>query len=259
VTSEVSATDLDAKLLAGEGTTPSHTRSSRAAARIVATLFITTMLAGMVDAYLVAPIVDRPLGQVQQYETRILVGAFCVLYMALGIIGIALMMFPILRRYDETVAITYVAFRTVEGLLLTAGAVAYLVLVAMSRDVLAGDTPAAAHWAVTMKLQAYQVAMVVLGLAGVLFCRLLGAARLVPRPLATWGVTGYALLLVSAVLDIIGVVDTAGTGGLLYVPGAVWELLAFPGWLFVKGFGEDGDPDHDLRTPSLPAGSGQRR
>jgi hypothetical protein len=83
-----------------------------------------------------------------------------------------------------------------------------------------------------------------------LFCRLLGTAGLVPRPLATWGVVGYALLLASAVLDIVGLVDTTGTGGLLYLPGGVWELLAFPGWLFAKGFGEGGEPGDGRHTTS---------
>ena len=226
--------------------------SATAAARIVGLLFVTTMLAGMVDAYTVAPLLDGSFGEVllddvSRDEGRVLTGALCVLYMALGVVGIALVMFPVLRRHDETVAITYVALRTVEGVLLTAGTVAYLVLVSLSHDLPAGNAPAAVLWAVTVKLQAYQVAMVVLGLSGVLFCRSLGAARLVPRPLALWGVVGYALLLASAVLDILDVLDTTGAGVLLYVPGALWELFAFPGWLFVRGFGTQA-PAEDLRT-----------
>jgi len=236
--------------------TSSTALSATTAARIVGLLFVTTMLAGMVDAYAVAPILDGPfgevgLGDVSRNEGRVLTGAFCVLYMALGVVGIALVMFPVLRRHDETVAITYVALRTVEGVLLTTGTVAYLVLVSMSRDLPAGDAPAAVLWAMTIKLEAYQVAMVVLGLSGVLFCRSLGTARLVPRPLALWGVVGYVLLFASAVLDVLGVLDTTGAGALLYVPGAVWELFAFPGWLFVKGFGAQSLPE-DRRT-ALPA------
>jgi hypothetical protein len=236
--------------------TSSTALSATTAARIVGLLFVTTMLAGMADAYTVAPLLDGSfgevgLGDVSRDEGRVLTGALCVLYMALGVVGIALVMFPVLRRHDETVAITYVALRTVEGVLLTTGTVAYLVLVSMSRDLPAGDAPAAVLWAVTIKLGAYQVAMVVLGLSGVLFCRSLGTARLVPRPLALWGVVGYVLLFASAVLDVL---DTTGAGALLYVPGAVWELFAFPGWLFVKGFGAQSLPeDPEDRRTALPA------
>jgi hypothetical protein len=61
--------------------------------------------------------------------------------------------------------------------------------------------------------------------------------RLVPRGLSVLGLIGYAAaLLLAAVLDILGVVDTVNGAGLVgLVPGGLFELLV-PIWLIAKGF-----------------------
>jgi hypothetical protein len=79
--------------------------------------------------------------------------------------------------------------------------------------------------------------MIILGLGSMMICSVLYQSKLIPRWLSAWGFIGYALLLTSALLDLLGVIDTIhGAGMLMYVPGGLWELLAFPLWLFVKGF-----------------------
>ena len=50
------------------------------------------------------------------------------------------------------------------------------------------------------------------------------------------GLIGYPVLLLAAVLDMLGIVDTVSGAGLIgLVPGGLFELL-LPIWLFVKGF-----------------------
>ncbi len=45
------------------------------------------------------------------------------------------------------------------------------------------------------------------------------------------------MLLASAVLDLLGVVDTMnGAGALMYIPGGLFELLILPTWRWVRGF-----------------------
>ena len=73
--------------------------------------------------------------------------------------------------------------------------------------------------------------MIALGLAGLMLCSTLYRARLVPRPLAVWGLVGNATLLCGSVLQVLGF-DLR----LIHsIPGGLWE--AFIGvWLIVKGF-----------------------
>jgi hypothetical protein len=60
--------------------------------------------------------------------------------------------------------------------------------------------------------------------------------RLVPRGFSVLGLIGYPVLLLSAVLDMFGVVDTVNGAGLVgLVPGGLFELL-LPIWLIAKGF-----------------------
>jgi hypothetical protein len=56
-------------------------------------------------------------------------------------------------------------------------------------------------------------------------------ARLIPRILSIIGFAGYSCLLASVILGMFGI----DTGFILFIPGAIFEV-AFPVWLFVKGF-----------------------
>ncbi len=59
---------------------------------------------------------------------------------------------------------------------------------------------------------------------------------LVPRGLSVLGLIGYPALLLAAVLDMLGIVDTVGGAGLVgLVPGGLFELL-LPIWLIARGF-----------------------
>ena len=70
-----------------------------------------------------------------------------------------------------------------------------------------------------------------------IFSGLLVASRLVPRPIAGLGLVGYSLILLGVALEFAGVIDmNAGLGQVLIVPGALFEVVVLPIWLFVKGF-----------------------
>jgi hypothetical protein len=163
--------------------------------------------------------------------------------MAIGIVGIATTLFPLVRRQSEAIAITYVSFRIVECFLLTLGAILYLFLLATSKanfnsNFLVGalDTQLPII-AVNIKLAAYQLGMVVLGMGSMLLCYSFYQSQVIPRWLSIWGLVGYLFLFLSAVFSLLGIVDTInGVGALMYIPGGLWELFAFPIWLFARGF-----------------------
>ena len=217
--------------------------SVRSTATSVGLLFVTTMVAGIIDSVIAMPILRGPLAGLQPQRGLILTGVFLVLYMSLGVVLLALLLYPILKRHSNLIASAYVAFRVIEACLLILGAVASLLMLEVSRRTPAapgsgggatfGDLSALAFSA---RMLAYQVAMTILGFNGLAMCCLLHKARLVPRAIADLGVVGYALLALSAVLAICGVLDTSGAGALLYAPGGLFELLVFPAWLIGKGF-----------------------
>jgi len=210
---------------------------------VIGLLFIVTMLLGIIDAYFVAPSLNVHLSSLVQIQSTILLGVFSVFFMAIGIVGIATTLFPVVRRQSEAIAITYVSFRIVECFLLTLGAILYLFLLTTSKanfnnNFLVGplDTQLPII-AVNIKLDAYQLGMVVLGMGSMLLCYSFYQSQVIPRWLSIWGLVGYLFLFLSAVFSLLGMVDTIhGVGSLMYIPGGLWELFAFPIWLFARGF-----------------------
>ncbi|PKM95959.1 MAG: DUF4386 domain-containing protein [Firmicutes bacterium HGW-Firmicutes-1] len=210
---------------------------------IVGVLFIITMIAGLIESNVAAPILQGPLNNVYPNEILVKIGALLILVMSIGIVGIAIMLFPIFKKYNQTIAITYVSFRTIECVFLIVGAVISLLLIKLSQKYITTGASDTSYYetihnlAIAVRYSTYQIAMCILGLGSIMICYLLYQSKLIPKWLSAWGLFGYALLLASSLLDILGIIDTvSGSGMMMYIPGGLWELLVFPLWLFVKGF-----------------------
>lgn len=212
-------------------------------ARIVGALFIITMLAGMIDANLAAPILNGTLDQIYTNKMIVKVGAFFALIMSVGIVGISVVLFPLLYEYNKSIAITYVSFRTMEGVLLIIMVICSMLLLLLSQEYIIAGIPNESYYqniatlVIKVKYLAYQIAMVILGFGSLFLCYLFYKTKLIPQWLSIWGLIGYVLLFASGLLDIAGIIDTVnGKGILMYIPGGLWELIVFPIWLFLKGF-----------------------
>ena len=161
--------------------------------------------------------------------------------MSIGIVFIAITFFPVVKKHSESIALTYVILRAIECLLLILGAICYLYIIALGKnfttETVSSNYAIAIALALKIKYYGFQIAMIILGFGSLFLCYSLYKSKLIPRFLSIWGGIGYILLLLSAVLDICGLIDTTnGFGAVLYVPGGIWELIAFPLWLFIKGF-----------------------
>jgi len=80
-------------------------------------------------------------------------------------------------------------------------------------------------------LYAYELAMITVGVAGLILCTAFLRTGLVPRPLAIWGLAGYLVILVGSVLQILGF----QLHSIQAIPGGLWEVFVGV-WLIVKGF-----------------------
>jgi Domain of unknown function (DUF4386) len=127
-------------------------------------------------------------------------------------------MYPVLRSVDTRLAVWYPALRAVEFTVSAACGVYLLVqLEVVPNHLLWVYVPTAA--------------------GGLILTSLLVVSRLVPRPVALLGFVGYACLAVGVPLELLGVLDmVSGAGQALLVPGGLFEALALPLWLLVKGF-----------------------
>ena len=82
-------------------------------AKIVGVLYIIGTIAGMLSLVLVGPVLGDPdyLVSVSENEIQIIAGAFFVLIMGFALAMVPVMMFPILKKYNEALALAYVIFR----------------------------------------------------------------------------------------------------------------------------------------------------
>jgi len=233
--------------------------SDKFLARLIAALFVLTTLMGMVDAYVAAPVLQGPLADIRQHAAAVLAGGLVRLLMAIGVVGIALAFLPVIRRHSEIIAMSYLAFRTAECVLLSLGVCGHVFLIGLSRTYASagapGDNlfPALADGALGFTRTTYQMAMTILGIGSMLLCWVLLRTRLIPAWIASLGIVGYVLLLASAILDLVGVVDTLnGAGALMYIPGGLFELLVLPIWLWVRGFSTPAPTVPSLRVGEDP-------
>ncbi|MFB4285972.1 DUF4386 family protein, partial [Nonomuraea sp. MTCD27] len=145
----------------------------------------------------------------------------------LAVVGIGLLMYRILKGFNQKLALWYPVMRVIElAVSATCGVYLLTQLQAVPNTMLWVYIPTA--------------------IGGLVFTYLLFVSRIVPQPIAALGLIGYALLLLGVPLDLLGVLDMdAGAGMLLLAPGGLFEVLVLPIWLFAKGF--------TLPQPSQPA------
>ena len=175
-------------------------------------------------------------------DTRVAVGALLEICLAVCGIATAVVIFPIAKRVNESIALGYVAARTVESLLILIGVLALMSVVALRQDLAAG-TPNAALIDDARTLLAVHDRVSLLGPQfcaglgnGILLGILMWRSRLLPRPMVMVGLVGGPLALVAGVGVLLGAWDMhAGLPVALTAPEAIWEL-SLSVWLLVKGF-----------------------
>lgn len=201
----------------------------RTIGRAIGALYLLAFVAylaggGLVDA--VARGAD-PLAGVAAESTRLAAGALLMLVNSAIVVAAGILAVRVLKPRHETSAYGYLVLRAVEGVLLAAGVVFLLLLVPLATEHARADPDAAATLTAFARVAqatneyCYQLGMIAGGAAGLLFCRALLLAGLVPRFLAVWGLAGYAVFLAGAAAEVLGY----RVGLLLSVPGGLFELV----------------------------------
>ncbi len=217
---------------------------SRRVARIAGIFMVITFIS--IPAL---PLYDQVLNHTQFIaggggDARVQLGALCEILTLISGIGMAVTLYPVLRRQSESLALSYVTVRVVESSLIAVGIVSLLAVVTLRQDLSgAAGTDTATLILNGRSLVAVHDATFLLGPA---FCAAIGnglilgylmlRSGLVPRRYAQFGVTAGALALVTALLVLFGAYDqVSGPSAILTLPEAVWEL-SLGIYLIVRGF-----------------------
>jgi hypothetical protein len=177
-------------------------------------------------------------------DGRVYVGALFEILTLIAGIGMAVTLYPVLKRQSESLALGYVTVRVFESCLIAVGIVSLLAVVTLRKDLAgAAGTGQASLILSGRSLVAVHDATFLLGPA---FCAAIGnglilgylmlRSGLVPRRFAQFGIFGGSLALITALLVLFGAYNqTSGESFILTLPEAVWEL-SLGIYLIVKGF-----------------------
>lgn len=161
--------------------------SDRKAAILAGILYFLGIIAGLLS---VAPVIDVPdyLIQVAANANQVISGAFFQFLMTAAYLGMAITLYPILKRHNESLALGYFGFRIVAVGCIVVGVIILFLLLTLSQEFVKASAPALSHFQIIGELLrtgrdlTNHVGMiVVLSMGGLLLNYLLYQARLVPR------------------------------------------------------------------------------
>jgi hypothetical protein len=170
-------------------------------------------------------------------DTAVIVGGILEMIVALAGIGTAVVLFPVLKRQNEGVALGFVGSRVLEAATIFSGVVLLLSVVTLRQAGVGAGALVAAQTLVALYNRTFLVGQSLMpAVNDLLLGLLLYQSRLVPRVLPLLAFIGAALLVASdiAVLfDLLG--QTSAVSGLAALPIALFEF-SLGVYLIVKGF-----------------------
>jgi hypothetical protein len=156
---------------------------------------------------------------------------------ALAGIGTAIVLYPVVKRQNQALALGFVGIRVLEAATIVSGIVIVMSMVTLRQDgagpesVTTGKALVAMHNWTFLTGQGFLPAV-----SAVLLGTLLYKSRLVPRALPLLAFVGAPLLTISFIATLFGYwTQVSPASGLLTIPDALWEF-SLGVYLIVKGF-----------------------
>ena len=238
--------------------------STRKTALIAGALFVITFLTSIpAQLLLYSPVLDHTNYIIGAgADTRVAFGAFLEVLLIVANVGSAVVLFPVLKRQNEGLALGYVAARIIESTFIAIGVVSLLAVVTLRRDV--GAAGGAGSVTVGRSLVAVHDWTFLLGPGwivgvgnGLILGYLMYRSGLMPRGLAILGLIGGPLIIASGTAVLFNVFGPGSAPQVIAtIPEFVWEL-SLGIYLMVKGFkpspilsGTIGDAGADERPPA---------
>jgi hypothetical protein len=199
---------------------------SQRIARIFGILFLITFITSIAALALLQSVLDDPAGYIAGggKDNQIYLGAFLDFLLILANVGTAVVLYPIVRRQNELLAIGYVAARIMECVFIAAGIIFVLGVVTLRQD-----SPDAADLAVSLAALKDWTFLFGPGLVvpfgnGLILGYLMYSSGLVPRRMAWLGLIGGPLLLIGNFGVLFDWWDPTGAVNVLVIPEFLWEL-----------------------------------
>jgi len=217
--------------------------ANRKIAVIVGALFVSGLILFVLSRVLTESILSLPdyLTMISAKGNRVLIGGLLVLVSAFTVAAIPVLLYPVFKRLNETLALGYVVARIMEAIFLAIMAIATLSVLTVGQEIAKVNVTdasglhilgalwlSASHWS-----QLFSI--IISGPHALLFYYLLYRSMLTSRFLSVWGLIAAPMHLAGGILCILGFSLESTFATILLTPLALNEL--FLGiWLICKGF-----------------------
>jgi hypothetical protein len=221
----------------------------RQIAIIVGVLYIIGTVTGILCAFVLGGLLNGPdyLNVVASNASRVTVGAVLILVMGIALAMIPALMFQILKKHNEPLAVGYIIFRGALETLTTIGLmVGWLLLLVVARQYV--DSGASAFEGLETVLIKVQdsvigsVSSIFFSLGALMLYNVFYQAKLIPRWITVWGIVAAVLYLVAGLTAVFGI----NLDFLKYV--MLPQEMVMAVWLIVKGFNSSAPTSESVKA-----------
>ena len=174
-----------------------------------------------------------------------LVGTVALLLLIGGAcgIGIAISLYPVLKKFNAGLALGAVGFRISEGVLRFVAVCGYLLLITLSQQFVKAGAPDSSYFQ-TLGALVYAgnrwvgnlASLLAFTIGALLIYIVFYRTKLVPRWLSGWGIVAAILGMLSCVLVLVGLIAPFGTEQIAIAIPMLPQEYVLAAWLIVKGF-----------------------
>ncbi len=212
-------------------------------ARVTGVLFLITFATSIPAYFFYVPVLDAPRYVVGGgADSSASLGALLELILIMANIGTAVVLYPVVKRVNEILALGYVTARVVECAFIAIGILSLLAVVALRQGAAAGADGTSLITAGKALVALHEWTRLlgpgfVVGVGnGLILGYLMYRSGLVPRGMAVLGLIGGPLIIVSGVGVLVGLIEAGSVWqAIATIPEFFWEL-SLGVWLTVKGF-----------------------
>jgi len=215
--------------------------SQKRITRFVGALFLVQMITASIShSAMLAPIFHDVnfLDSVSAHSDTVTVAMLLDLICGISVFAISVLLYPVLRKYNESIALWYVGLRLNEWICLTISGILLLTIISISKEFVQNRLTPNQNLLVLAKylLQArgFTKILMLFGFcwSATLFYYLLFKSKLLPGFISIWGIIGIVLLLIEVMSNIFGY----SVGGILIMLPMGLNEIFLGVWLIIKGF-----------------------
>ena len=194
-------------------------------------LYLITYVTSIPALALYQPFLDDPVGYVAgggADNNQLVFAALLELLLIIANIGTAVVVYPLLKRQNHILSLSYVTARLVECTFILVGILAVLTAVSLSNENAGPSEGTTAYTLAALKDWTFLLGPGwVVGMGnGLILGYLMYRSGLIPPRLALLGLVGGPLLIITGTLAMFDVIETQGTvQSLATIPEFFWELV----------------------------------